>query len=148
MPMISEERDHAVAEQEGERLYGGALARITRLSLLLMLLGLPVTLLRFGGWVALGWVVGGVISWYNFRSLTASVNALGERIVSAHSRESGGGIIAKFLLRYALFAVGAYVIFRISVGSLYGMLAGLFLPVAAALCESAYEAYVALRRGI
>ena len=45
----------------------------------------------------------------------------------------------RFLLRYVLMALGAYVIFTVSPASLYGLFAGLFLPVAAIACEAAYE---------
>jgi hypothetical protein len=138
----------SAAEIAEESFFAAALVRINRLTLILVLIGLPVALLRFGVLVALGWAVGGIIAWHNFRSLAASVNALGERIVSAKSRESGGRIVAKFVLRYALFAVAAYVIFKVSVGSLYGMLAGLSLPVIATLCEAVHETYFAFRRGV
>jgi hypothetical protein len=62
--------------------------------------------------------------------------------------ESGSGAVVRFLLRYGLIAAAAYAILKISAWSLYGMLAGLFLPVAAIACEAIYEAYVALRRGL
>jgi hypothetical protein len=45
-------------------------------------------------------------------------------------------------------ALAGYVIFSASPASLYGLLAGLFLPVAAIACEAAYEAYIALARGL
>jgi hypothetical protein len=45
-------------------------------------------------------------------------------------------------------AVGAYVILTVSPASLNGLLAGLFLPVAAILCEAGYEVYAALIRGV
>ena len=51
-----------------------------------------------------------------------------------------------FLARYAIVAAAAYVIFRSSRGALGGLLAGLFLPVAAIFCEAFYEVAVALRR--
>ncbi len=142
------QNDHVHREQASERFYGSALSRITRLIWILGLLALPALWLKWGAQFALGWIAGTVFSFINFRSLTSSVNALGERIVSAHSRESGTRIVAKFLLRYALLAAIAYVIFKVSKGSLYGLLAALFLPVAATLCEAAYETYVALRRGL
>ncbi len=56
--------------------------------------------------------------------------------------------MVRFLLRYVLMGVGAYVILSVSPASLYGFLAGLFLPVAAIACEAAYELYVALARGV
>ena len=54
----------------------------------------------------------------------------------------------RFLLRYALMGIAAYVIFTVSPASLYGLFAGLFLPVAAIACEAAYEVYVAIVRGL
>jgi hypothetical protein len=58
------------------------------------------------------------------------------------------GIVSRFLLRYALMAVAAYVIFSVSPASLNGLLAGLFLPVAAIVCEAVCELYAALGRGL
>ncbi len=62
--------------------------------------------------------------------------------------QSSKGVVLRFLLRYVLMAVAAYVIFSVSPASLYGLFAGLFLPVVAIACEAAYEAYAALARGI
>jgi hypothetical protein len=47
-----------------------------------------------------------------------------------------------------LMGLVAYGILTVSPVSLYGLLAGLFLPVVAIACEAAYEAYMALARGI
>jgi len=44
-------------------------------------------------------------------------------------------MVFRFLVRYVLMAVGAYVILTVSPASLNGLLAGLFLPVAAIACE-------------
>ncbi len=131
-----------------ESFYGAALARITRLIWILGAVGTPFVWPIWGFRFALGWVVGAAVSFSNFRSLAASVNALGDRIVTGYSRESGGLIVAKFLLRYALLAIAAYAIFKISEKSLYGLLTALFLPVAATSFEAAYETFVALRRGL
>ena len=54
----------------------------------------------------------------------------------------------RFVLRYLAVACAAYVILTSYPASLYGFLVGLFLPVAAILCEAAYELYTALARGI
>jgi hypothetical protein len=40
-----------------------------------------------------------------------------------------------------LMTLVAFVILTVSRESLYGLLAGLFLPVTAILCEAAYETY-------
>ena len=42
---------------------------------------------------------------------------------------------------YFLMAVIAFVILTVSRESLYGLFAGLFLPVTAMLCEAAFEIY-------
>jgi hypothetical protein len=56
--------------------------------------------------------------------------------------------VHRFILRYFFMAIVAFVILAISRESLFGLFAGLFLPVAAILCETAYEAYAALVRRI
>jgi hypothetical protein len=51
-------------------------------------------------------------------------------------------------LRYVLMGLAAYAILSVSPASLYGLLAGLFLPVGAIACEAGYEVYVAVARGL
>ncbi len=128
--------------------YSGALGRIRRM---MLVLGAAATV---GTWAALGWrfgvgfAVGCAIAYVNFHWLKKAVTALADRVTRTGQSVSGRGVLARFLLRYFLIALAAYVIFRVSVGSLYGLLAGLFLPVAAIICEAFYEVYVALRRGL
>lgn len=99
------------------------------------------------GWVgATGFAAGAVVSALNFRALERSVEALGERIVNQQSRERGGRIVLRFLLRYALVAIVAYVIFRGSALAFRGFLWGLCLPVAAMMIEAGIEAFAAFRR--
>jgi len=102
----------------------------------------------FGPWVALGFVAGCAIAYVNFHWLKRVVSGLADRVTNTGKPQSGKGIVLRFLLRYALIAVACYVIFRVSTGGLFGLLAGLFLPVGAIACEAVYEVYVALRRGI
>jgi hypothetical protein len=52
------------------------------------------------------------------------------------------------MLRYGFIVIACYVILIGSKSSVYGLLGGLFVTVAAILCEAAYEVAVALRRGI
>lgn len=134
-------------EQAAESFYAGALPRITRL-LPILAIGTFPFLLWFWRWsVAVGFAMGALISIYNFWSLSRAVNALGERITEGHSRESGGRIVAMLLLRYGLIGAVAYVILKSSPAAVYGLLGGLFLPIAAISCEAAFELYTALRRG-
>jgi hypothetical protein len=97
---------------------------------------------------ALGLACGCLIACFNFLWLKRGVEALADRVVGEGKAPGGKGVVARFLLRYVLMAIGAYVILSVSPASLYGLLAGLFLPVAAIACEAAYELYVAVARGL
>jgi hypothetical protein len=113
-------------------------------------LAVALTLLgwwRFGKSSAVGFAAGSVIAYLNFHWLKRAVSVLGERATEG-KRSSTAGTVLRFLLRYVLMGLGGYAIFRISPASLNGLLAGLFLPAAAIVCEGGYEAYVAVRRGL
>ncbi len=110
--------------------------------------GTVIVLIAVGWQTALGVLLGSAIAWVNFLWLEQAVAALADRITRTGRRQGSAAVFARFLLRYALVALAAYAIFRISRASLYGLLGGLFLTVAAILCEAAYEAYVAVRRGL
>ena len=135
-------------DSAAEKFYGAAMRRIRRFILVLGGVGLVVCLARFGRVVAAGFLVGAVISYTNHVWLERMIEALGERIVSGQSRERGGVIVVRAVLRYAFIALGAYVIFRVSLTGLYGFLAGVCLTIAAIACEAAVEVYVGLRRGL
>jgi len=102
----------------------------------------------FGGRTAIGLACGCLVALFNFVWLKRGVEALADRVVGAGKEQSGKGIVARFLLRYVLMGLAAYGILTVSPASLYGLLAGLFLPVAAIACEAAYEVYVALAHGL
>ena len=102
----------------------------------------------FGWRIGAGFALGGVIAFLNFYWLRRVVIDLGEVTAQSGSSASGRGIVQRFLLRYFLMALVAFVILTVSRESLYGLFAGLSLPVAAILCEAAYEAYVAFARGV
>jgi hypothetical protein len=133
---------------EAEHFYSGAAARITQYMLVLAVLGVAITGWRMGIWFAAGFLLGCLIAYVNFCWLKRAVNALAERATGGGRHEGGSGVFIRFLLRYGLIAIAAYAIFNISTRGLYGMLAGLFLPVGAIACEAAYEGYMALRRGL
>jgi len=131
-----------------ERFYSGALERIRRV---MAVLAPAVTVLawwKFGRRPALGLAMGCIIAYVNFHWLKRVIAGFADRATGATQSQSGEGIVFRFLLRYFLMALGAYVILTVSPASLNGLLAGLFLPVAAILCEAAYEAYAALARGV
>ncbi len=123
-----------------------ALPRIRRIMLGLAGIGTLTCLGLFRWQVTAGFVIGAVISYLNQSWLERAIAALGERIVNRQSSERGGVIVLRALLRYVLIAVGAYVIFNVSLAALDGFLGGVFLPMAAVACEVAAEMFVLLRR--
>jgi hypothetical protein len=130
-----------------DAFYSGALTRITRLVPMLGIIAAVALAVRFGWVFGLGFVAGAAIACVNFYWLKRVVSALAE--ISAQDRRGvGRAAVIRFLLRYGVIIIAAYVILNISERALYGMFAGLFLPVAAIVCEAAYEVYVALRRGL
>jgi hypothetical protein len=135
-------------EANSEAFYSGALDRISRLMVVLAV-GFSLGAWWHYGWRAsLGLVCGSAVAYLNFHWLKRVVTALAERAMEPGRAQSSKGVVFRFLLRYVLMGLGAYVIFTVSSASLYGLFAGLFLPVAAIACEAAYEVYVALARGI
>ena len=101
----------------------------------------------FYGWAgSIGFVFGSAVSYVNLRSLTRGVEGLADRIVNRNSREKGGLIILRFLVRYGLVGAAAYAIFKSSPTAFRGFLWGLCVPVGALMAEAAWEGYTAFRR--
>jgi ATP synthase I chain len=126
--------------------YSGAAARIPR-----FMAGLGLALTAAGWWVfgrssGLGFLCGSVIAFLNFHWLKTGVSGLADRVANSGKSQSGAGIVARFLLRYALMGAAAYGILASFPASLRGLFVGLFLPVGAIACEAAYEAYDAVTR--
>jgi ATP synthase I chain len=111
-----------------------------------LLLGPAFWFYRWAG--TIGFAFGAAVSYINFRSLTRGVEGLTDRIVNQHSREKGGWIVLRFMVRYGLVAAAAYAIFIGSVGAFRGFLWGLCVPVAALMAEAAWEGYTAFRRAL
>jgi len=132
---------------KADQFYDRALERIRKFMLALAVLGLLACIALFRWPVAAGFAAGAIVSYVNHRWLERAVEAVGERITTGQSRERGKGIVVRSLLRYAFIAIGAYVIFNVSLAGLYGFLGGVCLPIAAVACEVAVELFVALRRG-
>jgi len=131
-----------------DAFYSGALDRIRNIMVALALSLSAGAWWRFGRWTALGFLLGCVISYLNFHWLKNGVNGLADRVTNTGKRQSGAGIVARFLLRYILLGAAAYGILTSFPASLRGLLVGLFLPVAAIACEAVYELYMAVNRGI
>jgi hypothetical protein len=135
-------------DSRAQLFYSGALTRIPRFMVALALILSALGWLRFGWRIALGFVCGCAIAYLNFHWLERVVSALADRATQTAYKQSSGGIVFRFLVRYFLMAAAAYAIFSVSPASLYGLFAGLFLPVGGIACEAAYEVYVALARGL
>jgi hypothetical protein len=131
-----------------EQFYSGALDRIRRFMAAIGVIATVAVAIVFGWKVGAGLALGCVIAWVNFYWLKQAVSALADRVTTTGRTQSSSGVVARFLLRYALIALAGYAIFRVSRDSLYGLLGGLFLTVAAILCEAVYEVVVSLRRGL
>jgi len=131
-----------------EHFYSGALHRIRSFMAVLAPLLVATAWWKFGLRPAVGFAFGCVIAYLNFHWLKRVIAGFVDRATGTAPSQSGQGIVFRFLLRYVLMALGAYVIFTVSPASLNGLLAGLFLPVAAIVCEAVYEVYAALARGI
>ncbi len=131
-----------------DSFYAGAYERIGRFMLVLAAGAVPLVWLGYGWSFAAAFVAGCAIGGINFYWLKRTVSALADRATQSGHTEKGRGVLLRFLMRYVLIALGVYVIFHSSAFIVYGLLTGLFLPVGAIVCEAAYEAYVALRRGI
>jgi hypothetical protein len=140
--------DAASQETASENFYSGALYRIRKCMAALAVLLTLGAWWRFGFRPALGLALGCTIAYVNFHWLKRVIGGFVDRAAGGAGTQSGDGIVFRFLMRYVLMAIGAYVILTVSPASLNGLLAGLFLPVAAIACEAAYELYAALSRGL
>ena len=142
------DQSHAAPDSAAERFYSGALDRIRRFMAVLAPLLVAAAWWRFGPRPAIGFAFGCLIAYVNFYWLKRVISAFADRATGTETTQSGQGIVFRFLFRYILMAVGAYAILTVSPASLNGLLAGLFLPVAAIACEALYELYAALARGV
>ena len=109
-----------------------------------LLLGPAFWFYRWPG--AIGFAFGAAVSYVNFRSLKLGVEGLADRIVNRSSREKGGRIVLRFVVRYGLVGAVAYAIFKSSSMAFRGFLWGLCVPVAALMAEAAWAGYTAFRR--
>jgi ATP synthase I chain len=125
--------------------YSRALERIYKFMLVLGAAVLVTAMAMFGWRTGLGFAVGGSVSFLNFYWLKKVVAGVAAATIRSGTPASSRWVVHRFLLRYFLMALAAFVILIISRDSLYGFFAGLFLPVAAMLCEAGYETYQVIR---
>jgi hypothetical protein len=119
--------------------YSRSLERIQTFMQVLGTAALITACIFFGWRIGLGFALGATIAYLNFHWLKKVVAGLAELTIGTGTPASSRGVVHRFLLRYFLMAIIAFVILTVSRESLYGLFAGLFLPVAAILCEAGYE---------
>jgi hypothetical protein len=113
-----------------------AVSRIFRLTLALTVLGAAAYVVIAGWRGGCGFLLGGLISYLNFRWIKRSVYALG----AAAGGKPPRARVAVFLgLRYLLLGASAYAILKFSEISLQAALVGLFVPAAAVILEILIE---------
>ncbi len=134
--------------EEGERFFSGALDRIRKITLILGVASSIAVWIIFGWQIGMAYSLGCAISYINFHWLKRAVSALADRVTQTGQAGSSNGIVLRFMLRYGFIAIACYAILKGSKSSVYGLLGGLFLTIAAILCEAVYEVAVAVRRGI
>jgi len=141
----SNSREVPPSDPETEQFYAQAYARMMRCMLVVALFAAPVFFWRPGWKFALAFLLGATLSLLNFRWLERTVYGLSELLIKSPKAQPSGRVVRRFLFRYLLIAVGAYVIFKSSVIAVYGFFAGLSLPVVGVFCEAVYELFTALR---
>ena len=128
--------------------YARAIDRIRNFMLVLAPVAAVAGWALYGSRAAIGCAVGCAISYLNFHWLKSGVSHLADRTTNSGKRQSGKGIVARFLLRYLLLGAASYAILTSFPASLRGLFVGLFLPVAAIACEALYELFAGLMRGV
>jgi hypothetical protein len=137
----------AIADREATAFAANILRRIFVFMIGLLIAATPLLWVQYGRGMALSFALGGAIALINFYWLKRVLAAMVEAVAVRGKKRSAAGIVLRFVLRYFLIGVVAYAIFKSSAMSMYGLCAGLSLPVGAVLIEAAYAVYGALRRG-
>ncbi len=135
-------------DQDTDAFYVGAYRRIAIFMVVLLPVIAALLWIFLNGQIGLSFFIGGVIAVFNFFWLKRLVNAFADRVIASGNPRPRSGLASRFLFRYGLVALAAYVIFKGSHLSLAGLFAGLTLPAGAILCEAAYQAYTSVTKGI
>ncbi len=151
---IVEESSSQIPAAE-QALLVGAEQRIARGIWVLGIAGIGVCCLWGGLQWGVGFTVGAILSALNFHWMKGAVGALADLASLQAVQEAAGEpprqpktarVVTRFVLRFALIGVAAYVIFKSPFISLGAFFAGLFLFLAAILAEILYQVYSAFRK--
>jgi hypothetical protein len=138
----------SLAAESADAFYARIFRQLMAIMAALALALTPAVWIRFQRTTGLSFAAGSLIAILNFYWLALTIRSAGEKAESSGGRRGRAGVMLRFMLRYLLIALAAYAIFRGSADSLYGLFAGLSLPVGAILIETGLELLRALRAGI
>jgi ATP synthase I chain len=119
-----------------------AYPRMIRFSLALAGIGAAAAFAVWGMAATIGFALGSIAAILNFVWLHRAAEALIGRMLSDQNTGSRFRITLGFLGRYSLVGLIAYAIFKSSAQAFGAFLAALPLPIVAAMCEAAYEAFL------
>jgi hypothetical protein len=147
VPDASVAEGSAVSDPVTDALFISSLRRIERLIPGLALV-VAIALGCRAGWLSgLGFLAGASVAYINFRWLKNTVTALADAVTQGGVHASKPSVILRFLARFVLIALAAYVIFVSYPVAFHGFLGGLFVPILAIFVEATYAVYTAIRRG-
>lgn len=143
-------------EPQASFSYAEAERRIRRFEVAIGALGAVAAWWLAGAGAAIAFSVGALVSGLNFLWLTQAVDALVDAATAGSSagaasdpratRRKRRQLVAKFLGRYLLIGLAAYVILKHTAWSVKALFAGLFLFVAAVLAEIGWEIVAELKK--
>ena len=120
--------------------------RVPRLILAVAAIGTPIAGWTAGPWGALGFAIGAIGSWWNFKQLVQVVQALAHAAVEGQSASPTRAVLG-LLVRFLLLAAIVLVILKYSKISLIALLVGLFASTVAIALELIYESVWTTKSG-
>jgi hypothetical protein len=131
-----------------ERFYEAVELRIERLTVVAGLIGASISAWKWGWRAGLGFIIGALLSWLNFRWLDQGLGALlrtAANPAAASSTHVSRWIYARFLGRMALLVCALYVILKGAWFPGRAVLTGLFSLIAGVIVEVTYEVATGFR---
>jgi hypothetical protein len=132
---------HPPLSAEAEAFLSGAYKRMLRITAVLSIAGTGLAAL-LGGWgSAAGLAIGAVVAYLNSVWLHHGTGLTIQRMLQPGTKQpSQQRVVFSFVGRYLFVLAAAYVILRSYPHARIAFIAGLGLPVIAAMCEGIYEA--------
>jgi uncharacterized membrane protein len=134
-------------DASSDLLFNSSLRRLERMIPALAIAASLVMGFKIAWPVGLGFLAGAAVAYINFRWLKSTVMAFSDAVTQTGPPRSRPSVVLRFLTRFVLIAVGAYVIFVSYPVAFHGFLGGLLVPVLAILAEAGYAVYLAIRFG-